>query len=137
MPYLKPLPTITEENRPFWEALKRHEFLVPRCRDCGHYNWSPMPACRDCLSERQEWVKVSGQGTLFTFSTVHRGPGAFGLEVPYTVAVAELKEQPRPMLVMSNLINCKPEDVHIGMPVKIVYEDIPGEDMTLWRWAPA
>src|SRR2546430_17057889 len=29
--YLKPLPEITELNRPFWDALKRHEFTVPRC----------------------------------------------------------------------------------------------------------
>ena len=137
MPYRKPLPIITEENRPFWNGLTRHEFLVPQCQNCGHYNWTPLLACRSCLSEQQSWTKVSGEGTIFTYSVIHRGPGAFGEEVPYILAVAELKEQPRPMLVMSNLINCPPEKVKIGMPIKIDYEDIPGEDVTLWRFTPA
>ena len=29
MAYLKPLPEITDLNRPFWDALKRHEFTRP------------------------------------------------------------------------------------------------------------
>ena len=60
IPYLKPLPEITERGRPFWEGLRRHEFLVPKCNDCGDYNWVPYPACRSCLSEDQVWTKVSG-----------------------------------------------------------------------------
>jgi len=30
---------------------------VPRCADCGDYNWVPYPACRSCQSERQEWTE--------------------------------------------------------------------------------
>ncbi len=137
MAYLKPLPAITPEYERFWAGLKSHEFLVPKCPDCGHYNWSPYPACRSCLSTNQEWTRVSGEGSLYTFTVVHRGPGAFSAETPYIMAVAELKERPRAVLVMSNLIDCRPEDVQIGMPIKIVYEDIPEEDVTLWRFAPA
>lgn len=137
MPYLKPLPTTTEDNRPFWEGLKRREFLVPKCQDCGDYNWTPYPACRSCLSTNQEWTKVSGEGTIYTFTVVHRGPPAFTAEGPYVIAFMELKEQPRPLLVMGNMINCNPDDIKIGMPVKIAYEDIPDEDITLWRFVPA
>jgi hypothetical protein len=25
----------------------------------------------------------------------------------------------------------------VGMPLKVVYEDIPDEDITMWRFAPA
>ncbi|MCL0101710.1 Zn-ribbon domain-containing OB-fold protein [Dehalococcoidia bacterium] len=137
MSYRKPLPTFTEPNMPFWNALKEHRFMVPKCRDCGHYNWTPYPACKSCLSEDQEWVEVSGEGSLYTYSVIHRGPGAFGEEVPYILAVAQLKESPRPMLVMSNLINVEIPDVHIGMPLRVTYEKIPDEDVTLWRFEPA
>ena len=34
VPYLKPLPEISEANRPFWEGLHGHQFLVPRCDRC-------------------------------------------------------------------------------------------------------
>ena len=75
MAYLKPLPAITELNQPFWDALTRHEFVVPRCEDCGDYNWVPCPACRSCLSERQAWTPVSGHGTVYSYTVSYRGPG--------------------------------------------------------------
>jgi uncharacterized OB-fold protein len=138
MPYLKPLPTPTIANAEFWDGLKRHEFLVPKCDGCGDYNWVPYPACRSCQCEAQSWTKVSGDATLWTFTVVHRGPGAFGDAVPYIVAIAKLAEQPRSLLVLANMVSdVAPDDVRIGMPVRIVYEDIPGEDFTMYKFAPA
>jgi uncharacterized protein len=136
-PYLKPLPEITEQGRPFWDALKEHRFVVPRCDDCGDYNWVPYPACRSCLSERLTWTAVSGDATLFTYSVVHRGPGAFQADVPYVVALGELVEQPRPCLVLGTLVGSDPGDLRIGMPLKVAYQDIPEEDVTMWRWVAA
>jgi uncharacterized protein len=137
MPYLKPLPTMTEQNQPFWDGLRDHQFLVPRCQDCGDYNWVRYPACRSCQSERQEWTRVSGDATVWSYSVVHRGPGAFDAEVPYFVVLAKLAEEPRPLIVLGNLVDCKREDISVGMPLKVVYEDIPEEDITMWRFAPA
>lgn len=137
MTYLKPLPDISELNRPFWEGLRQHEFRVPRCSDCGDYNWIPYPACRSCQSERQEWTPVSGDAVVWSFSVVHRGPGAFNDEVPYVVVLAKLAEEPRSMIVTGNLIGVEPGEVTIGMPLTIVYEEVPEEDITLYRFAPA
>jgi uncharacterized OB-fold protein len=136
-PYLKPLPSVQAAHRPFFDALRGHQFMVPRCDDCGDYNWVPYPACRSCLSERQTWTRVSGNATLYTYTVCHRGPGAFAAEVPYVIALGELTEQPRPCLILGNLTGCPPEDIRIGMPMKIAYQDIPSEDITLWRWIPA
>jgi uncharacterized OB-fold protein len=136
VPYLKPLPAVRAANQPFFDALRDHEFVVPRCDNCGDYNWVPYPACRSCLSESQTWTPVSGNATLYTYTVCHRGPGAFGAEVPYAIALAELAEQPRPCLVLANLVDCSLEDVHVGMPLQIAFQDIPGEDLTMYRWAP-
>jgi uncharacterized OB-fold protein len=133
-PYLKPLPTVTEANRPFFDALAEHRFLVPKCADCGDYNWVPYPACRTCLSENQVWTEVSGEATVFTYTVVHRGPGAFDADVPYVIALGKLSEQPRPCLVLGTLVGCDPAEVQVGLPIQIAYEDIPGEDITMWRW---
>jgi len=132
--YLKPLPEITELNRPFWDALKRHQFTVPRCADCGAYNWVPYPACRTCLSERQAWTPVSGDATVYSYSVCYRGPGAFGLEVPYAVVLGQLAEHPRSMLVLGNLVNRPVDQISIGMPIQIGFLDVPDEDVTLWQW---
>ncbi len=137
-PYLKPLPEVRPENAAFFAGLREHRFLVPRCDDCGDYNWVPYPACRSCLSERQAWTQVCGRATLYTYTVCHRGPGAFGAEVPYVIALGELVEQPRPCLVLANLVGYPPEDVRVGMDLEIAYQDIPGEEITMWRWtAPA
>jgi uncharacterized OB-fold protein len=136
-PYLKPLPDITEQNRPFWDALKERRFLVPRCEACGDYSWVPYPACRTCLSEDQPWVQVSGDATIYSFTIVHRGPGAFQEDVPYVIALAELVEQPRKLLVMGNVVGIDAADIRIDLPVRIDYHDIPGEDVTMWHFVPS
>lgn len=135
-PYLKPLPAVSPENQEFFDGLKAHEFRVPKCANCGDYNWIPYPACRSCLSEDQPWTKVSGDATLFTYSVVHRGPGAFQEDAPYVIALGELVEQPRPCLVLANLVGIDPAEIEVGMPIKIAYQEIPGEDITMWRWVP-
>jgi uncharacterized OB-fold protein len=135
-PYLKPLPEPTAENLQFFDALAEHRFVVPRCADCGDYNWVPYPACRSCLSENQPWTEVSGQATVYTYTVVHRGPGAFDTEVPYVIALGRLIEEPRPMLVLATLAGCPPEQVRIGLPVQIAYRDIPSENATMWHWVP-
>jgi uncharacterized protein len=135
-PYLKPLPQQTERNEEFLTGLAERRFLVPKCQDCGDYNWPPYPACRTCLSESLRWTHVSGAGTLFSFTVVHRGPGAFGAEVPYVIALGELAEQPRPCLVLANLVDIAPDDVRVGMAIEIAFQDIPDENITMWRWVP-
>jgi uncharacterized protein len=135
-PYLKPLPEPTAESRPFFDALAEHRFVVPRCADCGDYNWVPYPACRSCLSENQPWTEVSGNATVYSYTVVHRGPGAFDADVPYVIALGRLAEEPRPMLVLATLTGCPPEQVRIGMPIHIAYRDIPSENATMWHWAP-
>lgn len=135
-PYLKPLPDISEMNRPFWEGLQRHEFLVPKCQDCGDYNWVPYPACRSCLSEDQEWTTVSGDATVYSYTIVHRGHGQFNDEAPFPIVMAKLIEGPRACIVLGNTRGIPNDSLEVGMPLTMVYEDIPGEDVTLWRFGP-
>jgi uncharacterized OB-fold protein len=134
--YLKPLPEISDANRPFWEGLQRREFLVPRCDNCGDFNWVPYPACRSCLSEAQTWTPVSGDATVYSFTVVHRGHGQFNDEAPYAIVMAKLVEEPRACIVLGNTRGIPNEALEIGLPLKIVYEEIPGEDITMWRFGP-
>src|SRR5438270_1093682 len=134
--YLKPLPDISDLNRPFWEGLAHHEFRVPRCADCGDYSWVPYPACRTCQSENQVWTLVSGRATVYSFSIVHRGPGAFNADVPYVLTLGQLEEQPRRCNVLALLVGVAPDAVRIGMPIEIGYVDIPAERVTMYEWRP-
>ena len=132
-PAAKPLPQIDEQTRPFWEAARRHELVLQRCRECGSYRYPPGENCPECLSDDLEWARVSGRGTVFTWTVFHRvyHPG-FVNEVPYAVVAIELEEGPR---MTSNLVDCKLEDIKIGMPVEVVFEDA-SDEISLPKFRP-
>ena len=130
----KPLPELNGHNAPFLEGLRRHEFLVPKCRDCGDYHWVPYPACRTCLSDALNWTPVSGNAHLYSYTGVHRGLGVFAEEAPYVVAMGELVEQPRPCIVIAQLVGTPWQDIHIGQPLQIGFVDVPGANATSYRW---
>ncbi len=130
----KPLPGIDDFQRPFWEAAKRHELVLQRCRKCGSFRYPPGLMCHECLSDDLEWTRVSGRGTVFTWTVFHRAyHPAFAAEVPYAVVAVELEEGPR---MLSNLVNCKLEDIRIGMPVVVTFDDASAE-ISLPKFRPA
>ena len=130
----RPLPRVDEESRGYWEALGRHELVVQRCRDCSIWRFPPRAVCPACLSSATEWVRVSGRGTVYSFTVTHQNqaPG-FRDALPYVLAIVELAEGPR---LMTNIVGCAPDAVRIGMPVEVVFEDVTPE-ITLPLFRPA
>lgn len=114
-----PLPQPTALSAPYWEACRAGKLTVQRCSDCGTLFFIPQPCCGGCLSENLEWVESSGRGTLYSFTTVYR-PQQPSFEVPYTVVVVELEEGYH---MLSNLVGVAPEDVKIGLPLEVVFEE--------------
>ncbi|UCG66292.1 MAG: Zn-ribbon domain-containing OB-fold protein [Deltaproteobacteria bacterium] len=136
MTWNKPLPNVDEDIAPFWEACKRHEFALFRCKSCGAWYW-PAAFCRNHKNEpfygNMEWAKASGRGRVFAFN-IHYRPFHTGFkdDVPYVYALIELDEGP---IFSSNIIGCKPQEVKIGMPVEVVFEDI-SEKFSLPKFRP-
>lgn len=131
--YAKPLPVPTSESRPFWEAVRRHEFRLQRCHACRKYWFPPSNICPECLSEEWDWAPASGRGTVFSYIIMHRPyhPG-FKNDLPYNVAVIELEEGPH---LISNVVGCSNEDLYVGMPVEVVFDDVT-EEVTLHKFRP-
>ena len=132
--YIKPLPRIDEESKGYWEACRRHELVLQRCGDCGTLRHYPRALCPSCLSERIEWLRAAGTGHVYTFTVTHQNqaPG-FRDALPYVLAYVELDEGVR---LLTNIVDCAPDAVRIGMPVEVVFEDAtPG--ITLPKFRPA
>lgn len=121
----KPLPQPNADNKPFWEACQRHELTFQKCEQCGLVRWPAAFICPGCHSDRFEWTQVSGRGKVYSFAVYHQvfHPG-FEKDVPYVTASIELEEGPR---LLSNVINCPPEEVYCEMPVAVVWEDLSPE----------
>jgi uncharacterized OB-fold protein len=129
----KPLPRPTEDSAPFWEAAHRGELRMQRCGDCGHIRFPPALLCARCLSERAEWVALSGRGTVFSWIVVHQSQHpAFNSDVPYNVAIIELEEGPR---LHTNIVDCANDRIYIGMPVEVTFERV-SDDTALVKFRP-
>lgn len=129
----KPLPSISDFNRPFWEGTRSHEFRLQRCSDCRRV-WAPNgPVCPYCFSQSYLWEKLSGRGRIASWVVFHKlyHPG-FARDIPYNVAFIELAEGPR---VIANVVGAKNEDLEIGMPVEVVFDDVNAE-ITIPRFRP-
>ena len=132
--YSKPLPQIDEENRPWWEALKRRELYIQKCAECGTLRFYPRAQCTNCLSSATQWIRCSGKGTIWTYTVTNQNQAAgFRDSLPYVMAWVDLAEG---LKMMTNIIDCPPEQVKIGMPVEVVYEDVT-PTVTLAKFRPA
>ncbi len=137
--YQKPLPRISEQTKGFWEGCKRHELLIPKCNDCGAYRFPPRVMCPECNSTNVEWSKVSGRGKVYSFIIPHRqAPGEFparGFDYPYAVVLVELPDAGG-VRIASNLVDCELDNIKIGMPVDVVFDDVT-DKVTLPKFRPS
>jgi uncharacterized OB-fold protein len=134
--YSKPLPRpiSPELTRPFWEAAKRHELVMPRCKTCDHLFFYPRLECPRCLSNHLEWMRVSGRGRLHTYTIVYQpANAAFRDDTPYIYAVVQLDEGPR---MVSNVVQCDLDATKVDMPLEAIFDDVTPE-CTLVKFKPA
>jgi uncharacterized OB-fold protein len=132
--YKKPIPIPDEASRPFFDGAKQHKLMIQRCSACGTWHWPVISHCPACLSSDISWAQASGKGTLYTFALMHQilHPG-FAPEVPYNVAEIDLEEGVR---VTSTIVGCANDDLRIGMPLEVTFEDITDE-VSLPKFKPA
>jgi len=127
----RPIPDPDGTQRPFFEAAARGELRYQRCPECGHAQFYPRAVCTACGAS-PEWANASGRGTVHTFTVVRQNlMPPFREELPYVVAMVELEEGVR---MMTNVTDCAPDDVHVGMALEayaVEYEE--GRAVPFWR----
>ena len=128
------LPAVGPENEHYWNGGAEGELRFLRCDDCRYYIHPPSPLCPECLGRSLAPEAVSGRGVVHTY-TVNHQPWIPGFDPPYVVAIVELDEQPG-LRLTTNVVHCEIEDVEIGMPVRVVFEDL-GDDVFLPLFEPS
>ena len=130
--YRRPVPLPDIDSKAFWEGAARHELIIKRCADCSYYIHYPKPRCPLCLSTNVENAKVSGRGTVYSYTIMHTTV-APGFETPYIVALVSLEEQDDVRL-MTNVVECTLEEMEIGMLVEVRFQDVlPDVTLPLFR----
>jgi uncharacterized OB-fold protein len=129
-----PLPQLSPDTAPFYEAARRGELRLQRCRACRTWRHYPRPACPACQSRDYDWERASGRGTVYTW-TIVRGPTlpAFEATLPYNVVDVVLEEG---VHFVSQVLDCPPEALHAGMAVEAVFVAVT-DDVTLVKFRRA
>ena len=116
----RPLPDTRNAGAKFWTAAAEGALLVPKCNACSRTFWHPRPRCPHCGSDRVDWIRGSGKGTIHTFTVVRQtGDPFFKGKLPYAVAMIDLDEGVR---LMSNIVATPIENLCIGMRVEVLFE---------------
>ena len=131
--YNKPLPEFRPETKPFWDSCKKHELLLPKSKETNKFFFYPRAFSPGDDMAEVIWEKASGKAKVWTFSIHHMGPTkAYKDDGAYVVALVETEEGVK---MMTNIINCDPKEVYVGMDVEVVFDDVTSE-VTLPKFQP-
>ncbi len=128
-----PAPVINSTTAEFWKATTEGRFLLQRCDACDIVLWFPRRNCPKCWTENVSTFDAQQTGIIYSFTVVRKGTRAFKDAGPFVVAYVELADGPR---ILTNIVDCDIDALHIGMPVEMVFHDT-GEGSALYRFRPA
>jgi uncharacterized OB-fold protein len=113
----------------YWAALREGALTLQHCADCGRVRMPPSSHCPSCRSKKATWPRLSGRGTLYTYTTaaLSREPGA-----PLCVSALVCPDETPDTKVFANIVECRFEDLHIGMEVELIAAE-PGVDAARFR----
>lgn len=92
--------------------LEDGRFMLQRSRRTGEYFYYPRAFAKGAASSELEWVEVSGDGIVYSTTTVRRKAEHGG---DYNMALVELAEGPR---LLTRVQGIEPASIKIGMKVK-------------------
>ncbi|HEX3842272.1 MAG TPA: OB-fold domain-containing protein [Acidimicrobiales bacterium] len=118
-PSFRVLPRLDDDNRFFWTGGEDGTLRFLRCQSCQQFVHPPVPVCPGCLGRELAPESVSGRATIHSF-TVNVQEWIPGSE-PYVIGLVSIDEQPDVRLI-TNLVDCDPDDIAIGAAVEVVFE---------------
>jgi uncharacterized OB-fold protein len=118
-----PRPGLTHDNRFFWDGLAARKLLIQRCAGCGRLQHPPAPMCPACHGFAMGAVEASGRGVIHSFVVAHHPPVP-PFAYPNVIVLVDLEEGTR---LVSRLVGVAPDDVRIGMPVRVDFETVDGD----------
>ncbi len=123
-------PALDDTNRFFWTSGADGTLRFLRCAECGYFLHPPGPRCPECGGSNLAPEAVSGTGEVFTF-TVNHQPWD-GSPDPYVIGIVALAEQ-EDLRLTTNIVDGEIDEVTIGLPVEVVFEENDGIWWPLFR----
>ena len=108
----------------FYIGLREKKILGLRCPKCAMVFVPPKKVCHRCFGELSEWVGVSDEGTLETFTIVHYSePMLHPVKAPFAYGIIKLDGADTGM---AHLIGeARLDRLKEGMKLKAVFREKP------------
>lgn len=119
-----PVPGAYVPDQPFWDGARDGKLVLQYCTETNAFQHYPRPVSLATGSRALEWRPVSGNGTIYAFTTVRvPGPGTAG-RMPLLIATVELDEGVR---IIANILGAEAADIRIGMRVSLAWDHLDGD----------
>jgi uncharacterized OB-fold protein len=125
MSFPRPIPALEPLTEAFWRACRAGRLELTHCMRCDHLIHPSRPICPKCRRRELDVKQVSGRARLHSYTINHQRWYPMQ-EVPYVIGLVELVEQPG-LRLTTNIVNCPPEKLAIGMPLRVVFENVSDE----------
>lgn len=123
-------PVENQDTQHFWQGLRDGKLLIQRCKSCSTLRHPPQPMCEQCQSLQWDTIESAGNGSVYTFTVMHY-PEIPPFDYPNVIVLVDLEEGVR---IVSQMIDVKPGDVQIGMPVQMQIKEVQdGMSLPLFR----
>ncbi|MFX1300619.1 MAG: Zn-ribbon domain-containing OB-fold protein [Promethearchaeota archaeon] len=109
----------------YFALINERKLCAAQCPSCNELILPPRLFCPNCNSKTTNWTELSGEGTLRSFTVIHIAGTSYADDVPYIVAIVELKEGPSVCARLVGVDPLKPEKIHVGDAVKADFEEVP------------
>jgi uncharacterized OB-fold protein len=112
----------------FARLLAEHRLMATRCTSCGAIHLPPRGVCAACHGETQEWVALSGRGTLAGFTSIFVAPTAmaaagYDRNHPYLSGIVRLEEGPSISARIVGMDAAAPDLAWIGSSLEVTWID--------------
>lgn len=109
----------------FLDGLKAKKVLGLKCPGCGLVYAPPKPICR-CLARPRDWVEVSDEGVVTTFTFT----GAWSLDgrpegEGESLIIVGVKLDGADTMMVCMLEDADPQDVDVGIRVRFRWPESP------------
>jgi 3-hydroxy-3-methylglutaryl CoA synthase/uncharacterized OB-fold protein len=130
-----PVAPFSSEIAQWRDADHTARLRAARCRHCGHVTYPPQPVCPRChRHDDMDEHPLPRSGRLFTFTVEHLYPNP---ERRLVMGVVELDDGVRFYCPVADVA---PDELHIGMPVRLTYRRLHQGGNYLnyfWKAVPA
>ena len=110
-----------------WRRMKeRYRLIGSKCETCQSTFFPSTNVCPKCRRKSKIVpLEFSPKGKIFSYTIIHSAPKLLEQFTPYVIALVQLDEGPR---VLSQIVDCEPGQLEIGMEVEACFRKIFQQD---------